>query len=350
MDNDANEPTWPGSRGRAVTALRELVVELTDRCPLMCVHCSSRAGPTCRTELSGGIVAKILAEAADLDTSQVSFGGGEPAIAPLFLEALREAIRLGLSTEIFTCGAMLSADGQLTPFPDKIVREFRALGTNLTLVFSLHGSCSTVHDSVTKTDGSFACLKESLRKCMAYGISCAANFVPMRINAADFLNTASLVESLGVEKLSILRFVPQGRGWLNRRTLELSRAQEDCVVEEILGLRNRTQVRVRTGSPFNGIIPGNDVPCRAGFQKLVVQPSGNVIPCEVFKKTDRSDWGASVYQMGLRQILSSPRFLALRQALSKSQCSRCPVHGVAHASRPDAEAIHGVSRAAVYNQ
>ncbi len=334
-------------RGSPVKQLQELVVELTDRCPMGCRHCSSGSGPACHSELSQDVVLRILAEAAGLGTQHVSFGGGEPTVAPLFLQALRETIRHGFSAEVFTCGVTFSTKQKTIPLPESLVRDIVALGGKPTFVFSFHGSCSAVHDSITCVRGSLECLTESLQRCLASGISCAANFVPTRVNALDLSNTADLVEALGIAKLSILRFVPQGRGLANRDLLELSRDEEDRVVQEIIDLRDRTDLEVRTGSPFNGIIPDNNVPCRAGFQKLVIQADGNVLPCEVFKDEGRRDWGASVYQMSLGQIMGAPQFGPLQKILFEGPCTACPVHSILRAKQRDTRALHGIPKAAV---
>ncbi|MCY2928833.1 MAG: SPASM domain-containing protein [Planctomycetota bacterium] len=164
---------------------------------------------------------------------------------------------------------------------------------------------------------------------------------------SDLTNTAAFVETLGIGKLSILRFVPQGRGLFNAGLLDLGRDEEDQFVQELVDFRRRTSLEIRTGSPFNGIVPDNNVPCRAGFRKLVVQADGNVLPCEVFKEERRRDWGASVYEMSLAQILAAPQFVALRKTLAEGRCTACPVHGPLRASQLDMAARHGISKATV---
>ena len=113
----------------------------------------------------------------------------------------------------------------------------------------------------------------------------------------------------------------------------------------MLNLRNNKNINIRTGSPFNGIIPGNKVPCRAGVGKLVVQATGNVLPCEVFKHHRRCDWGLSVHKKTLQEILEASCLVKLRRSLANSNCLNCPIHkslrerqkvGTAHEQIPGA--------------
>jgi len=307
--------------------LYELVIELTDRCPLNCQHCSSNSGPSCTNLLSREVLEKVLIEAQHLRAQKISFGGGEPTMAPLFLDTLRSTLRHGFAAEVFTCGVVLDDTERPVSFSSDFLLELASLGDRVTLVFSFHGSCDSVHDSVTGVSHSFRCLLDSLRKSLSMGISCTANFVPTRMNAFDFAKTVSMLESIGIHKLSVLRLVPQGRGLSNRETLELSSEEEDCFVNDLVSLRGGVDLEIRTGSPFNGIVPDNNIPCRAGLNKLVVQPDGNVLPCEVFKHHGRRNWGASVYTMSLEEILDLPQFVLLQETVS-DHCVICPVHSI----------------------
>jgi len=314
---------------------------------MSCQHCSSNSGPARKACLPIGQVRRILAEAETLRASQISFGGGEPTISGCFAEAVREATTRGFSVEIFTCGADISQTGQLVGFSPALIKHLAALNGNLTLVFSFHGACAQVHDAITGVGGSFGCLTDSLRRCRDQGLRCTANFVPTKANAFDLSNLVCLLESIEIPKLSILRFVPQGRGLVNRRRLELDREEEDAFVEDLMRIRDASSIEIRTGSPFNGIVPENNVPCRAGHQKLVIQANGNVLPCEVFKHRERSDWGASIHTARLEAILQSPQFVALHKILLDGRCAPCPVHGILRANQQRTGVMHGVSNTTV---
>lgn len=302
----------------------ELSLELTDCCPLNCMHCSSNSGPSCKNSLPSNLVKKLVDEAALLGASKISLGGGEPTIAENFFSVLSYISEKNIPIEIFTSG-ITNFSTDIESYSEEIVENL-STHNNLKLIFSIYSGVKEIHDVVTQKPGSSELTLDSLRKCLKANIDCEVNFVPLRTTTQDFETLIDLVESYGLNKISILRFVPQGRGHQNRSLLEMSRDEEDAFIAKILHLREVKDFQIRTGSPFNGIIPENNVPCRAGFAKLVVQANGNVLPCEVFKHHERRSWGLSIYQNTLTEILKSPQIMALKNRLKNTSCLVCPIH------------------------
>lgn len=302
----------------------ELSLELTDCCPLNCLHCSSNSDPFCTNHLPDGLVRSLIDEASQMGVGKISLGGGEPVIANNFFSVLSYISEKDIRAEVFTSG-IASFHNYVEGFSSEFI-EALSKYNNLTVIFSLYGSTPEIHDCVTQTPGSFTAACCSLKECLVSGVKCEVNYVPLRINAGYFENLIDMVKSLGLRKISVLRFVPQGRGRQNRKVLEMSELEEDAFVAKILQLREGSNFQIRTGSPFNGIVPGNKVPCRAGFAKLVIQANGNVLPCEVFKHHKRRDWDLTVYKHSLSDILASKQITTLRDRLRKSNCLECPIH------------------------
>ena len=82
--------------------LREFKIEVTHRCPLACIHCSSDAGPTVPKEMTEEKCLRILDEAIEMGAEEVAFSGGEPLIWPTLKEALKNLEEKG---EIYLKGA-----------------------------------------------------------------------------------------------------------------------------------------------------------------------------------------------------------------------------------------------------
>ena len=258
-----------------------------------------------------------------------------------FLPVVRRTIERRMLVEVFTCGLTVTPEG-VDSLPTAIIEGCAGL-RGVKFIFSFHGATAQTHDFITQTHGSYECLLTSLKNCLHAGIECEMNFVPIKVNVDEFEHLIEIAESLKIAKISILRFVPQGRGALNRSELELNSEEEDSFVNELIQLREVKNIEIRTGSPFNGIVPGNKVPCRAGFGKLVVQADGNVLPCEVFKHHERSKWDLSVHNMTLTRIIESQQILHLHNQLRKANCLECPVHrGLRNAQK--AEGYHAVSK------
>jgi radical SAM protein with 4Fe4S-binding SPASM domain len=280
-----------------------------------------------------------------LGAAKVSLGGGESTASKSFLPVVRRALERRMPVEVFTCGLAATPDA-VGSLPTAIIEGCAGL-KGVKFIFSFHGATAQTHDYITRTPGSYECLLSSLKCCQQVGIECELNFVPLRANIHEFDKLINIVQDLQIPRISVLRFVPQGRGALNRAELELNPEEEYLFVNEILRQREVTSVEIRTGSPFNGIIPGNQVPCRAGFGKLVVQADGNVLPCEVFKHYKRRNWDLSVHNMTLAEIVESPQVSNLHRRLQYADCLECPVHRADRNSQK-AEEYHAISQSATY--
>jgi radical SAM protein with 4Fe4S-binding SPASM domain len=330
---------------KAMEGFEELTIELTDWCPSKCLHCSSNSSPTCNNHLETKLVLRLIDEAVRLGAKKISFGGGEPTASKSFLPAIMQATTLGASVEIFTCG-LGRYGGQLQGIKSEVINACKQI-RGIKFIFSFHGASESVHDYITQTPNSFRLLTTSLEKCLSAGIECEMNFVPMRVNVHEFRDLVDLAERFGIRRLSILRFVPQGRGLENAETIELSSEEEESFVEEVLRLRAEKKIDIRTGSPFNGIISGNKVPCRAGFGKLVIQANGNVLPCEVFKHQERSEWGLSVNRMTLTEILENAKLRTFCAVLEEKNCLECPIHRILGIWQKS-EGVNVISRFAIH--
>ena len=329
----------------SVKGFEELTLELTDWCPSKCLHCSSGSSPSCTNRLPYELALRLVNEAGQLGAVKVSLGGGEPTASESFLPVVRRVLESGMLLEVFTCGLAANTQG-ITSLPPAIIESCTGL-RGVKFIFSFHGATAQTHDYITQTPGSYECLLTSLKNCMQAEIECEMNFVPLKVNVHEFARLISIAMDMQIPRISILRFVPQGRGALNCAELELHPEEENLFVSEVLRLRAQSSVDIRTGSPFNGIIPGNQVPCRAGFGKLVVQADGNVLPCEVFKHHKRCQWGLSVHNMTLSQIVESPQVSDLHDRLHYTNCLECPVHRVLR-NGPKVEGSHAISQSAAH--
>jgi len=328
-----------------VKGFEELTLELTDWCPSKCLHCSSGSGPNCTNKLTYEVALRLVNEAGQLGAAKLSLGGGEPTACESFLPIVRRTLETGMLVEVFTCGLATTTHG-ITSLPPAIIESCAGI-KGIKFIFSFHGASAEAHDHITQTLGSYEYLLTSLQNCLQAEIECEMNFVPLRVNVHEFGHLIIIAKKLQIPRISILRFVPQGRGALNRAELELNPEEEDLFVSEVLRQREATTVEIRTGSPFNGIVPGNQVPCRAGFGKLVVQADGNVLPCEVFKHHKRCQWGLSVHNMTLSQIVESPQVSDLHDRLHYTNCLECPVHRALR-DGPKVEGSHAISQSAAH--
>ncbi len=304
--------------------LDEITLELTNYCYLNCLHCSSSSSPHCNNQIDVINAKRIINEAKSLNISKISFGGGEPTAHPNFIEILSYATDLNIPVEVFSCGILIRNE-RLLPLSNDIISNAEN-NPKVKYIFSIHGATENVHDEIAQKKGSFNTLIQTLNLFKNAEISFQLNFVPMIKNHHHLRDIIKLAATFNIKKISILRFVPQGRGESNKHDLQLSQDQENYFINTLRKNRLYDSMELRTGSPFNEIIKENNIPCRAGFQKLVIQADGNVIPCEVFKHKNRCKWGLSVFEKSLEEILCNKAIENLHHKLKQHNCMKCPIH------------------------
>jgi pyrroloquinoline quinone biosynthesis protein E len=286
--------------------LSELKIELTQQCPLACVHCSTNSNRKQTSMLPKTVVIRLLAEAAELGVEKVVFTGGEPLVCPYLPEAIEAAASRGIVPTLYTSGIV---DNELTPMSLALATSFTRRGLTRFL-FSLYSHRPEVHESVTRY-GTHAATLLALRNAISTGVPTEVHFVAMKRNFRDLPELVDLAASMGAERLSVLRFVPQGRG----RNIS---SADDLVGEELKELakaivwlrRLYPQLPIRAGSPFN-ILNIGYTPCNAAQGVLIVNHRGDIFPCDAFKNVDyRDPMFGNVLQQDLRDIWEKSLFLS----------------------------------------
>ena len=293
--------------------LKEFKVEVTHRCNLNCIHCSSDARPSNLTEMSREDCLDILNQVPEIGAKEIAFSGGEPLIWPYIDDAVESAATNGLQVTIYT-------SGNCSKFKEK-ARVIQRLGAHR-YIFSIFGATESSHERITRISGSF----EQTLKAMSYarevGLSTEVHFVPMSSNYRELKNVAILSQKHGASVVSALRLVPQGRAallighTLNRiQNLELRRIIRDL---------RESGYNIRTGSPYNFLMLSTNPKCCAGIDRIIIGPDLFLYPCDAFKQVNAKElvgtlnhstlkefrlsdcWEKSPYLEAVREYLTTP--------------------------------------------
>jgi MoaA/NifB/PqqE/SkfB family radical SAM enzyme len=164
--------------------LRQLWLELTDRCNLRCVHCYADASPTAsRPALEIEHWERVLDQAASLGAWWVQLIGGEPLLAGkerLFAVIARaRALRFRV-IEVFTNATLLD---------DACAGFFRENGVNVAV--SVYASRPEVHDGITRSAGSFQRTMAAIERLKTRGVPVRVGIVVMAQNASYEAETAA---------------------------------------------------------------------------------------------------------------------------------------------------------------
>ena len=258
-----------------------------------------------------------------MGVTKVVFTGGEPLVSPHLLEVLSLAASLGISPTVYTSGIV---DNKLNSMSLEHAKKLVRAGA-ARFIFSVYSHRPEVHDSVTRY-GTHAATLAALGNALRTRVPVEIHFVAMRRNFRDLPGLVVLADSAGVERVSVLRFVPQGRGRTiaERDGLVVHELQE--LAEMITSLRaHYPQLTIRAGSPFNILGIGN-TPCNAAQDVLIVNHRGDIFPCDAFKNVRYADpHFGSVLDKSLNDVWQQSAFLNQVRAVLASEkgdtCSSC---------------------------
>lgn len=265
------------------TPLSEISIEITKRCLQDCEHCSSRASNFATEFLPKEEIMRIATDFKTLGGKKIELSGGEPLLhndISCLINALKQ---LDLRVHLFTSGT-ISENNQDASI-DAMVQLLKQSGVDK-VIFSLHGANKRTHDEIVRLPGSFSRAVQFITKLVKENIIVGIHFVPMASNFVEFVDLVKFAASLKVTDISVLRFVPQGRGEDNRSSLMLNKVEVAEFVELLTREERRTDISVKVGShlDFTFLLDNSPPkPCTAGKTKCLVEVNGDVIPCAVFK-------------------------------------------------------------------
>lgn len=302
--------------------LDEIKIELTQECPLACIHCSTKSNRTSKTSLPLETVLRILQQAKVMGAKELAITGGEPLVYPWLEDVLAEAGRLRLQVSLYSSGV---SSNSLTELSATRAARLSELGLTK-IAFSVYSANEAVHDSITRYS-SLGITVRAIENSLKAGLGCELHFVPLKRNFRELSGVVNLASNLGVTRLSILRFVAHGRGASIAASEGLD-LEELAELATIINSERRSKgIEIRVGAPLNGL--GLDhACCKAGQNVLVIDHRGRVFPCDAFKGSDYADTSyGSVLGNDLASVWVKSRYLQTVRHLheiERTTCHSCP--------------------------
>jgi radical SAM protein with 4Fe4S-binding SPASM domain len=169
---------------------------ITERCGYRCLHCYNAADETDGTaEFSWDECRDLVASAAACGIHRVKLTGGEPLAHPRFLDIVRDIHAHGMSVDrIYTTGELLTTE---------TLDELRAIGSRPVFKVSFDGLGA--HDWLHQVQGAGERTLASMRLAREAGFRVIAVLNANRRNAPRLLETARLLNGMGVDGLQITR-------------------------------------------------------------------------------------------------------------------------------------------------
>lgn len=304
--------------------IKELKIEVTHKCTLQCKHCSNDSSPAVERELSLEKCLDIIGDASHLGIKEIAFSGGEPLIWKGLDEAISFASKAGMNITVYSAGN----------YPNKAnrMRKLKTAGAKR-IIFSIFGSKPHMHDAVTMSHDSYQHMLDAVNAAKLAGLKVEFHFVPLSSNYHEITSILKLSTKLGINRTSILRFVPQGRGQLLENSEELNRLQNLRLKKSIEDAREKG-FNVRTGSPYNFLLLNrkDEASCPSGIDRAIIGPDLRIYPCDAFKQIKAEEIvGTAEYSTLERWSLqecwdNSPFLRAVREYLTTpfpEECKRC---------------------------
>jgi radical SAM protein with 4Fe4S-binding SPASM domain len=162
------------------------------------------------------------------------------------------------------------------------------------------------------------------------GLDVKIHFVAMSPNWQELGAIIDLVAPIGVTGISVLRFVPQGRGSIVKDIFSLDYEQLRGLRANIIALKKKGVLPIRVGSPFNILYLTNDVFCLAASDRAIIGSNARIYPCDAFKNIEHAGQLNSLEDGNLIDIWYNSDYLNfVRQELREAPgevCAICFVH------------------------
>ena len=296
--------------------LKELKIELTNKCSRNCKHCSSNATSKIGNlkELNYEDVCKIIIEAKSLAVETIVFTGGEPLMYDRLPELIKLTNMLGIKSTIYTFA--YRTDETLNKY-----RNLINLGLNK-IVYSLADDLSSEED-ISIYDKEYFFDKvfngNNAKLGFHYAIS-KDSYSRLETIATKTINIFNNKEYF--DKISLLRFVPHGKG-----TTNMDLTKEEILAIKYFYLNSSNKDKIRLGSPWN-ILGIENSPCIIADEVMIIGFDGVAYPCDSIKYFTELGISGNIKENSLIDMYNSEYFSNIRKFNSDNSCSSCKQYSI----------------------
>lgn len=326
-----------------VNALRLPVngtLELTNRCPLECVHCYNNLPMNDRgarrTELTTAEHMRILDELAEMGCMWLLLSGGEILARPDFLEIYRYAASKGMLLTLFTNGTLIT---------ERVADALAALPP-FAIEITLYGRTKATYEELTGIPGSFEKCLRGIRLLLERNLPLKLKTVALSVNKHEVWAMKRFAEEeIGV-KFSFDPMISP------RIDCSASPLAVRLTPPEIVALDLDDPQRVADWRRLAiEYAPGAPAPdevqqvydCGGGINSFAIDPYGNMTICvlshvdtyNVRNGTVREGW-----ESFLHQVRDRPRTRV-------TKCNACPLRSLCGSCAATAELENGDPEAPV---
>ena len=249
--------------------LKDLCFEIIQTCPNKCKFCSSNSSKDKKTIIPIEHFKRAVTHFINQGgIGEISISGGEPFLHPDLFEMVKFCRDNGLRTVIFTSGIKRNSaiptevieyikdkcnhdlqeielnepwnerlkrnvqayygrmlnPGEFTSITRQELERLKNLDVNK-IVFDWQALDEEIDNDLMGRKALNTDLMDSLIRASRVGLDVDVHFIPMKPNYRQFPDILECLEMAGVKNISILNFVPQGRGLENKQELMLDETE-----------------------------------------------------------------------------------------------------------------------------
>ncbi|GLC30103.1 radical SAM/SPASM domain-containing protein [Clostridium omnivorum] len=315
--------------------LERVVISITNRCNLHCIHCYANSGQEDSNTLTTTELERIVEQVARSSAQYLIISGGEPMLTPDRLECVAiNANKLGLKTILTTNGTLI--DSHTAKWLKRLKID--------TVQISLDSDRAEEHEFI-RGKGTFRSAVNGIQTIVDNGLNCHIMMVAFKHNVERISSLAILSKELGVNLLAVDRFVPTGRGKFSDN-LDLSKDELIKLHSQVLEIKNEKYIPISTNDPICNAIylkrmglqnfdwaKDANLGCTAGTRLCMISANGVVYPCTFINVPI-----GNIRENNLKDILeNSPLITALKERDKfKGKCGNCNVRYICGGCRAHA--------------
>lgn len=293
--------------------LRSIHIEVADACNERCIHCYI---PNERKDniIDSSLFYRIIEEGRKMNVIHITLSGGEPLLHKDILGFLKKCRELELSVNVLS---------NLTLLTDDIISEMKK-NILLSVQVSLYSMDATVHDSITKLNGSFEKTKAGILRLCDEGIPVQISCPIIKQNKDSYVDVLhwGWAHNIAVatEPVIFAAYDHSGCNLENRLSIEevadvLTLQMEEGYAESI---RKTAQDKEK--------LTENDPICSVCRYSFCVTASGKVFPCAGWQNNVLGDLN---YQ-SVQEVWETSEKIHELRAIKRScfpQCVDCKDRG-----------------------
>lgn len=262
---------------------------LTGRCNLNCLHCfNAKDNAPLNSELTYDEILHILDQARDIGINAFTLTGGEPLVHRRFLDVVKAIYERNMHVfELNTNGLLLNRE---------ILDEFKEIGCNPLIKISFDGI--GYHNIIRQHPRAEELTIKAIKLCIENGFKVKAQVQVNRKNVHVMMDTAKLLNDLGVWEMRIIRTTEAPRWEKNspdstltfdeyyEAMLEFAEAYINSGMDMIVDIW--TYIRLHPARQSYFLVPIDcskeefnlRIPmCKGNRGMIAVSSSGEVVPC-----------------------------------------------------------------------